>query len=66
VQNLTGTDSHGESKFEFIEFALAAALKGKIDPERILNFMSREALVNWANKDSAPTREDCLFNPKCA
>ena len=46
-----GTDSHGTSQLEFLEFGLAAALKGKIDPERILNFMSREDLVNWANKE---------------
>jgi histidinol phosphatase-like PHP family hydrolase len=45
-----GTDSHGASQLEFIEFGLAAALKGKIDPERILNFMGREDLVNWAKK----------------
>jgi len=45
-----GTDSHGVSQLEFIEFGMAAALKGKIDPERILNFMGREALVNWAKK----------------
>jgi histidinol phosphatase-like PHP family hydrolase len=46
-----GTDSHGASQFEFIEFGMAAALKGKIDPERILNFMGREDLVNWAKKE---------------
>jgi uncharacterized protein len=33
-----GTDSHGASQLEFIEFGLAAALKGKIDLERILEF----------------------------
>jgi histidinol phosphatase-like PHP family hydrolase len=43
-----GTDSHGPSQLEFIEFGLAAALKAKIDPERILNFMSREKLMEWA------------------
>jgi putative hydrolase len=46
-----GTDSHGESQLAFIEFGLAAALKGKIDPEQILNFMSRVDLVNWANRE---------------
>ena len=45
-----GTDSHGEPQLEFIEFGLAAALKGKLDPERILNFMSREDLLSWANQ----------------
>ena len=51
-----GTDSHGESQLGFIEFGLAAALKKKIDPERILNFMSREDLVNWANKERSLPR----------
>jgi histidinol phosphatase-like PHP family hydrolase len=43
-----GTDSHGPSQLEFIEFALAAALKAKLDPNRILTFMGREELVAWA------------------
>jgi len=43
-----GTDSHGPSQLEFIEFGLAAALKAKVDPDRILNFMSREKLMEWA------------------
>jgi histidinol phosphatase-like PHP family hydrolase len=43
-----GTDSHGPSQLEFIEFGLAAALKAKIDPDRILNFMSRAKLMEWA------------------
>jgi DNA polymerase (family X) len=37
-----GTDSHHPSQLEFIEFGLAAALKAKIDPGLILNFMPRE------------------------
>jgi DNA polymerase (family X) len=43
-----GTGSHGPSNMEFIEFGLAAALKAKIDPDRILNFMPREKLIGWA------------------
>jgi histidinol phosphatase-like PHP family hydrolase len=43
-----GTDSHDPSQLEFIEFGLAAALKAKIDPDQILNFMSREKLMEWA------------------
>jgi histidinol phosphatase-like PHP family hydrolase len=43
-----GTDSHGPSQLEFIEFGLAAALQAKIDPDRVLNFMSREKLTEWA------------------
>jgi len=44
-----GTDSHADSQFEFVEFGLAAALEAKIDPGRVLNFMSRDALLDWAN-----------------
>jgi putative hydrolase len=43
-----GTDSHSPLQLEFIEFGLAAALKAKIDPDRILNFMSRDDLTEWA------------------
>ena len=43
-----GTDSHGPSQLAFIEFGLASALAGGIKRERILNFMSREKLLNWA------------------
>jgi DNA polymerase (family 10) len=43
-----GTDSHGPSQLRFIEFGLAAARLGGIDPGRILNFMSRQELLNWA------------------
>ena len=41
-----GTDSHGLSQLEFIEFGLAAALKAKVDPDRILNFMSPQSRWN--------------------
>jgi hypothetical protein len=43
-----GTDSHGPSQLRFIEFGLAAAKLGGIDPSRILNFMSGEKLLGWA------------------
>jgi DNA polymerase (family 10) len=43
-----GTDSHGSSQLEFIEFGLAAALNARIAPDRILNFMSRADLAGWA------------------
>jgi histidinol phosphatase-like PHP family hydrolase len=43
-----GTDSHGPSQLEFIEFGLAVALNARIDPDRILNFMSRDDLAGWA------------------
>jgi putative hydrolase len=44
-----GTDSHGDSQLEFIEFGLAAAFQARIDPKQILNFMNRDALLGWAN-----------------
>jgi histidinol phosphatase-like PHP family hydrolase len=43
-----GTDAHGASQLRFIEFGLASALKAKIDPRRILNFMGIHELLNWA------------------
>jgi histidinol phosphatase-like PHP family hydrolase len=43
-----GTDAHGASQLRFIEFGLASALKAKIDPGRILNFMGSHELLNWA------------------
>ena len=43
-----GTDSHNPSQLDFIEFGLATALKAKIDPDRILNFMPCEKLIGWA------------------
>ncbi len=42
-----GTDSHGPSQLRFIRFGLAAALQGGIDRSRILNFMTRQELVEW-------------------
>jgi putative hydrolase len=45
-----GTDSHGPSQLRFIEFGLAAARLGGIDRDRILNFMTREELMNWATR----------------
>lgn len=43
-----GTDAHGPSQLAFIELGLASALAGGIKRERILNFISREKLLNWA------------------
>lgn len=42
-----GTDSHHPWQLEFVEFGLAAALKAKISPERIVNFMPLPKLRNW-------------------
>jgi histidinol phosphatase-like PHP family hydrolase len=43
-----GTDSHGPSQLRFIRFGLAAARQCRIDRSRILNFMSRQELIDWA------------------
>jgi histidinol phosphatase-like PHP family hydrolase len=43
-----GTDSHDPLQMRFMEYALAAALLAGIKRDRILNFMSRDELLNWA------------------
>lgn len=43
-----GTDSHDPLQMRFMEYALAAALLSGIKPDRILNFMSGDELLNWA------------------
>ena len=42
-----GTDAHGPKQLRFMVFALASALRAGIARERILNFMSREELLDW-------------------
>jgi len=42
-----GTDAHHAWQLEFIELGLAAALRAKLRPEQIINFMSLEELKNW-------------------
>ena len=42
-----GTDAHHPWQLEFIELGLAAALKAKISPERIVNFLSLDELKGW-------------------
>lgn len=42
-----GTDSHGPSQLRFIEFGLASALAAGVKRDRILNFMTAEALLDW-------------------
>jgi putative hydrolase len=44
-----GTDSHGPSQLRFIELGLASAMLAGVPQERILNFMGREGLVEWAS-----------------
>ena len=45
-----GTDSHHAHQLEFIELGLAAALKARIPPDRIVNFMDLRSLRAWVKK----------------
>ena len=45
-----GTDSHGPSQLRFMAFAAASALRAGIARERILNFMSRDELLDWVRE----------------
>ena len=51
-----GTDSHGTSQLAFMDFAAASAMLAGISRDRILNFMSRGELLNWARKLRDATR----------
>jgi histidinol phosphatase-like PHP family hydrolase len=43
-----GTDSHGAAQLRFMEYSAAAALMAGVKRDRILNFMSRDELIAWA------------------
>jgi len=43
-----GTDSHGPTQLRFMAFSAASALRAGVSCNRILNFMPREALLQWA------------------
>ena len=45
-----GTDAHHPWQLEFIELGLAAVLRAKLPPERIVNFMPVMDLKNWIQK----------------
>jgi histidinol phosphatase-like PHP family hydrolase len=45
-----GTDAHHAHQLEFIELGLAAALKARIPPDRIVNFMDVASLRAWVAK----------------
>jgi histidinol phosphatase-like PHP family hydrolase len=45
-----GTDAHHPEQLEFIELGLAATLKARIPPDRILNFMDLPSLRSWVEK----------------
>jgi len=42
-----GTDAHHPWQLEFIELGLAAILRAKVSPDRIVNFMPLEELKSW-------------------
>ena len=42
-----GTDAHHPWQLEFIELGVAAILRAKVSPERIVNFMPIEELKRW-------------------
>lgn len=42
-----GTDAHHAWQLEFIELGVAAALKAKILPDRIINFLPLSDLQTW-------------------
>jgi histidinol phosphatase-like PHP family hydrolase len=42
-----GTDAHGPSQLEFMELGVAAAIRAKLDPKRILNYMPTDQLLEW-------------------
>ncbi len=43
-----GTDSHGPSQLEFMDLGVAAAIRAKLDPKKILNYMPTDQLLEWA------------------
>jgi histidinol phosphatase-like PHP family hydrolase len=43
-----GTDSHGPSQLEFMDLGIAAAIRAKLDPKKILNYMPTDQLLAWA------------------
>jgi DNA polymerase (family 10) len=45
-----GTDAHQAHQLEFIELGLAAALKARISPDRIVNFLDVTSLREWVRK----------------
>jgi histidinol phosphatase-like PHP family hydrolase len=42
-----GTDAHHPWQLEFIDLGLAAALRAKVPPQQIVNFMTMADLNRW-------------------
>jgi histidinol phosphatase-like PHP family hydrolase len=51
-----GTDAHRLEELRFIELAVATVILADLPPERVLNFLSRDALLEWvaARRSSFP------------
>jgi DNA polymerase (family 10) len=45
-----GTDAHSTAELRFMEYGVAAAIRAGIPRERILNFMPRDELLEWARQ----------------
>jgi putative hydrolase len=43
-----GTDSHGPSQLEFMDLGVAAVIRARLDPKKILNCMPTDELLEWA------------------
>jgi histidinol phosphatase-like PHP family hydrolase len=43
-----GTDSHGPSQLEFMDLGITAAIRARLDPKKILNYMPTDQLLEWA------------------
>jgi histidinol phosphatase-like PHP family hydrolase len=51
-----GTDSHGPSQLAFMDLGITAAIRAKLDPKRILNYMPSHQLLEWAESVREPSR----------
>jgi len=51
-----GTDAHHPWQLDFIDLALAAALRAKIPADRIVNFLSLGQLRDWLESVRASFR----------
>ena len=50
-----GTDAHTPAELRYMEFGIASAIRAGIPRERVLNFLRREELVEWAAARRATT-----------
>lgn len=51
-----GTDAHNRYEMSFIDVGLATTLLAEFPPERILNFMTADEVVAWAQESKAGKR----------